>query len=194
MAMLLEHFGVRPTTLIPPGDQWTNEVLESALDLGLLLVDSYYLALRDGERFCWCTHVCAPYLDKPDSAWFDSGLPVVGYFHDNDLSLYGIDWMAKWLDRWQEVGAQRFMDFRELAAALGHRLWLGECGSALSLTVERAQGPPLVRPLMLNIRVPDGQIPSKINVVCGATETRVDVEPQGRTAGRIILPVASNRW
>jgi hypothetical protein len=32
------------------------------------LVSSYYLALCDGERFCWTQYVCAPYLDKSDAA------------------------------------------------------------------------------------------------------------------------------
>src|SRR5205823_3751794 len=100
-AALQHHFGVRPTTLICPGDQWTDAALERALDLGLDLVSSYYLALRDRDRFCWCTHVCAPYLDGPDGTWFAAGLPVVGYFHDREPALEGISWIGNWLNRWQ---------------------------------------------------------------------------------------------
>jgi hypothetical protein len=113
------YFGARPTTLICPGDEWTNEALGHALDLGLSLVSSYYLALRHDNRFCWTQHVCAPYLDEPDSAWFESGLPVVGYFHDREPSLEGPGWLAQCLDRWIDCGARRFITFRDLAVAQG---------------------------------------------------------------------------
>jgi hypothetical protein len=112
------YFGARPTTLICPGDEWTNEALEHALDLGLSLVSSYYLAVRHGDRFCWTQHVCAPYLDEPDCAWFDSGLPVVGYFHDREPSVEGPGWLAHCLDRWIVCGARRFILFRDLAYLL----------------------------------------------------------------------------
>jgi UDP-4-amino-4-deoxy-L-arabinose-oxoglutarate aminotransferase len=32
----------------------------------------------------------------------------------------GVGWLSKWLDRWQEAGAKRLIDFRELAAAVGY--------------------------------------------------------------------------
>src|SRR5262249_27631542 len=124
MAALRHYFNVTPTTLICPGDLWTPNVPEHALDLGLQMMSSYYLAIRDGGRFCWTQHVCAPYLDRPEAAWFDGGLPIVGCFHDYDLALEGVHWMSQWLDRWQEAGARKFMDFRELAGAIGRRLSL----------------------------------------------------------------------
>ena len=74
-------------TLICPGDQWTGAVIEFALGLGLQLVCDYHLAFRHGERFCWTSHVRAPYLDRPEAALFDAGLPVVGYFHDREPAL-----------------------------------------------------------------------------------------------------------
>jgi hypothetical protein len=84
----LEHFfRVRPTTLICPDNQWTDAAIEVALDLGLDLIACYCLALRDGDRFCWSQHICAPYLDKPAQHWFDAGLPVVGYCHDREPAL-----------------------------------------------------------------------------------------------------------
>ena len=107
IAAFQQFFAVHPTTLICPGDQWTLDVPERALDLGLQMVGSYYLAIRDGDRFCWTQHVCAPYLDKPDAAWFDAGLPVVGYFHDYELALEGVPWMSRWLDQWQVAGAKK---------------------------------------------------------------------------------------
>jgi hypothetical protein len=104
VAALQHYFHVCPTTLVCPGDQWTPEVPERALDLGLQLVGSYYLAMRQGDRFCWTQHVCAPYLNEPNPAWFDAGLPVVGYFHDRELALEGVDWISRWLDHWQAAG------------------------------------------------------------------------------------------
>jgi hypothetical protein len=121
LARLRDHFSSDPTTLICPGDEWTNEVLEYALDLGLELVGSYYLALREGDRFCWATHVCAPYLDQADARWLDSGLPVVGYFHDFDVIQRGVGWFERCLSSWRQAGVRRFIDYRGLADALAGR-------------------------------------------------------------------------
>lgn len=111
-------FEQRPTTLVSPGDEWTNEALETALDLGISLVDSYYLALRHDDRLCWSTHICSPYLDEPDGKWFESPLPVVGYMHDRDLVVNGVGWLEEWMDAWVQAGARRFIDFRQLASLL----------------------------------------------------------------------------
>ena len=97
---LERQFGSRPSTLICPGDEWTNEILERALDQDINLVASYYLAIRDRASFWWCTHVCAPYIDEANAAWFESSLPVVGYCHDRDLVLNGVEWWADCVERW----------------------------------------------------------------------------------------------
>lgn len=128
-----------------------------------IVVASYYLALRHDGRFCWTTHVCAPYLDQPDAAWFSSGLPVVGYFHDRDTALGGPEWLARWLDGWEALGARRFIDFRELAAAVGRCLYLEKSTSGLRLAVTRKEGPDLVRPIAVKTRVP-GQQPECVPV------------------------------
>jgi hypothetical protein len=188
---LHQHFDAYPTTLICPGDQWTNSVLERALDLGLRLVSSYYLALRDGERFCWMQHVCAPYLDQPDAAWFDAGLPVVGYFHDRELALEGVPWLSRWLDRWQEVGAKTVMDFRELAAATGRRLSLKEDHKGLHLTVTSAGAPSLVRPLPVCIRMSDRRLPAHVSVWLDDRLLSLPVHSLGEGVGRVILPCSS---
>ena len=115
VAAIKEYFDKYPTALVCPGDEWTNEVLEFALSLDLRMVSSYYQALRYGDRFCWTYHVCAPYFDKPDAKWFDSPLPVVGYLHDRDIAVHGLDWFVGHLDRWIEAGAKRFIYFRDLS-------------------------------------------------------------------------------
>jgi hypothetical protein len=117
-AAIERWFGRRPTTLVCPGEEWTDAALETALDLDVSLVGSYYLALRHEGRFCWSTHVCAPYLDEPDASWFDSGLPVVGYMHDRDLAVNGAGWLDEWLGTWEALGAERFVDYAYLAALL----------------------------------------------------------------------------
>ncbi|MBW3539111.1 MAG: hypothetical protein KY476_02470 [Planctomycetes bacterium] len=138
-------FGCTPTTLIPPGDEWTDAVLQRALDLELTLVASYYVALRHRGRFCWATHLESPYLDRPEARWLDAHLPVVGYFHDREPALEGPQWFERWLSGWRTgrgvhspavgwpqwferwlsgwraCGAERFIDFRELSAALAMR-------------------------------------------------------------------------
>ena len=141
--------------VVPPGDEFSDATVRRAFDLGLSLVASYYLALRAGERFCWCQHVCAPYLDQPDGAWFDAGLPVVGYFHDYEPAVHGVGWMTEALDAWQGAGADRLLDFRELAAAVGRQLSVEETASGLVLRVVGGDAPPLVRPLRVRVRTGD---------------------------------------
>jgi len=189
---LRKHFGILPTTLICPGDDWTNKVLERALGLGLRLVSSYYLALRDGDRFCWSMHVCAPYLDVPDAAWFDAELPVVGYFHDYEPALDGVGWIRKWLDRWHEAGARKFMDFRELAAAIGRHLYLEERDDGLHLTVTSDGAPGLVRPVAVNIHLPAKSLPSRLSVTFDDRNLSLKVDPLENGVGRVVLPHSSD--
>jgi hypothetical protein len=175
-------FGTRPTTLVPPGDEFTDAVVEKALELGFRLVESYYLALREGNRFCWCQHVCAPYLDLADPAWLAAGLPVVGYFHDNDVTSEDVGWLRRWLDAWQEAGVERMLDFRELAAAVDRRLELEQERGGLVLRVEGGEAPPLVRPLRVRLWGGGGELPAQLDVVHERDEARVRVEGGGEEA------------
>jgi hypothetical protein len=185
------YFAARPTTLICPGDEWTDDVLARALDLELQLVSSYYLALLDGDRFWWTTHVCAPYLDEPNASWFDAGLPVVGYFHDREPALEGVGWIGRWLDRWHDAGAKRLLDLRELAASVGRRLHLEERNGELRLTVTTTGAPALVRPLTVGIRLPERRIPARLSVLFEDGELSLNIHALGDSVGRIILPPSS---
>ena len=191
MVAFERHFETRPTTLICPGDQWTTEALERALALDIELVASYYLALRHDDRFCWSTHVCAPYLDEPASDWFDAGLPVVGYFHDREPALEGIAWIRKWLDAWQAVGARRLVDFRELSSAIGRTVTLANQAGSLRLRVDNRRGADLVRPLRLTLRVPGALPPPTVGVAWRGVNIVLGVEPLESGCGRVTLPVAS---
>jgi hypothetical protein len=182
-------FGTRPTTLVPPGDEFTDEVVEVSHRLGLSFVASYYLALRIGDRFCWCQQVCAPYLDRADASWFDAGLPVVGYFHDYEPSVHGVGWMTHWLDAWQECGAGRLIDFRELAAALGRTVRLEHRDGAYTLRVDGPDAPALVRDLSVALRVPSG-VPPTLRVVHdgAAKEAPVEYDSSDRSLGHVAVP------
>ena len=186
LAALRRHFNVEPTTLICPGDQWTNETLEHALDLGLRLISSYYLAVRDEERFCWANHVCAPYLDSPDAAWFDSGLPVVGYFHDREVALEGVEWIINWLDRWQEAGANRMIDLRELATALSCRLFLEERNGISRLTIDNDL--QLVRPLPIFVRLPKGRVARQLSLLMNGKDITLELDSSDGVS-RGLVPV-----
>jgi hypothetical protein len=188
VAAFRRYFQTRPTTLICPGDQWTTSTLEHALDLGLLLVSSYYLAIRDGERFCWTTHTCAPYLNEPDAAWFAAGLPVVGYFHDYEPATEGVDWVSHWLDQWQSLGARRLIDFRELASALNRRLVLSERAGYQQLTVTGPETLPLVRPLSVLLRTHGDRLPARLTLCLDGRQHSVRVDPLRKGVGRVTLP------
>jgi hypothetical protein len=186
---LRQYFGVTPTTLICPGDQWTDETLERALDLQIQIVASYYLAIRHQHRYCWAQHVCAPYLDAPDASWFASGLPTVGYFHDREPALEGVEWLTTWLDRWQEAGARRLIDFRELASALGLRLAIMHRDGVPTLSVTQRGGPCLVRPVPVRIRMA-GRLPRSITVEgIGGPASRVEILAANDGTGLVYLPV-----
>ena len=184
---LREQFGVVPTTVICPGDRWTDEALERALDLDLRLVGSYYLAVRHGPCFCWCQHVCAPYLDTPDAAWFESELPVIGYFHDRDLALEGTAWMRRWLEAWKAAGARRMIDFRELAGALSRTVQIEETNSGVEITVANDGGPALVRPLPV-LFTSDRGCPQHVAVEMQRRRFLLPAEETGAGIGRVFLP------
>jgi hypothetical protein len=174
--------------VISPGEDWTPDVLERALEFHLQLVSSYYLALRDHDRFCWAQHVCAPYLDEPAASWFDSGLPVVGYFHDRDLALGGVKWACRALDRWQDGGAKRFMDFRELAAALCCRFQIREDQGSVRLKVTSDGSLPLVKPLVIALRSCALPLPTRLSVDYNGRNLTLPVRERHDRIGYVELP------
>lgn len=116
--LIERYFESIPTTVISPGDRWNESALLDALDLQLKIVSSYYLAIEYEGRWCWTTHVCAPYLDEVDPAFLAHGLPVIGYCHDRDLDLHGNHWFFDHIDRWREAGVTRFITFGDLSRLL----------------------------------------------------------------------------
>ena len=192
VSWFLKYFGVLPSTLVCPGDDWTNEALEMALDLGITLVDSYYLALRNENRLCWTTHVCAPYLDTPDPKWFDGGLPVVGYCHDREPAIEGVSWLDWWLDAWCTAGARRFIDFRELSSAVSRRLAVRTDGGRLRLSVEADGAPEQVRPVAVQIHMPDATLPSVIDMETQTGLYALPIEPVDEQTGRVLLPAGNS--
>jgi hypothetical protein len=144
-------FGAGATTFVPPGDQFHDGDIEMAHRLGFSFVASYYLALRDGNRFCWCQHVCAPYLDLAAPHWLTAGLPVVGYFHDKD----GIDLMRRWLDAWTDAGVTRMIAFRDLAAAVGLEV---DVRRQEPVVTARDDAPRATRPIPILIKRPNGGV------------------------------------
>jgi hypothetical protein len=185
---LRDYFGVRPTTLVCPGDEYTDGVLERALGFGVCLVSNYHLAIRDGERFCWTTYVCAPYLSEPGADWFNAGVPVVSYFHDRDPVLEGTAWIGRWLDGWHAAGARRMMDLRELASAIGRRLHVEATDGDLRLTITTPGASALVRPLPIGIAWPGRPLPSRLSAIVGGRTLSLGVERVSPSFGRVILP------
>jgi hypothetical protein len=154
----------------------------------MTLVSSYYLGVRDGTELWWCSHVCAPYLDEADASWFASSLPVVGYFHDRDLVINGVEWFATHLARWRDAGATRVIDFRQLAAELSCRLRVDESTSDPSLIIERVDALPLVKPLHVHIHLPEGAMPSTVRVCLDGRELRLGVDHLEDGVGHLVVP------
>ena len=159
-----KNFQVLPTTLICPGEEFTNNVLEKAMNAGLKLVSSYYLGMRIGHQLCWNQHVCSPYLNLADSYWFDQELPVVGYFHDFDLSAHGINWFAQQLDAWQQAGAKFFIDFREFSNVLSHAISISENADQYQLNLLSENKLPFIKPVRIGIHIPTKGITTRITL------------------------------
>jgi hypothetical protein len=185
---LQESFDTFPTTLICPGDEWTNSALEEALDAGMQFVSSYNLALRDGDRFCWAYSVCSPYLDRAERAWFDSPMPIVGYFHDYELSKYGVEWFSKWLDEWAVAGARRFIDFRGLASIVSRSVVLEQtAGDDVKVLITGDRTVDAVAPFEIAFSSGSSPMPDTIRCELDSVEVELSVQDVGDGVGRVAV-------
>jgi hypothetical protein len=156
-----EIFHNDPCTLICPGDEFTNDVLLKAWEAGFQFISSYYQGIRINNQLCWDQHVCAPYLDKYESSWFDAGLPVVGYFHDFDINRHGINWFDKCIEGWIVSGAKYFMDFRELSSILLNSISITENGDSYQLHLSSQKESPFIKPVRTGVSIPSKNFTSK---------------------------------
>jgi hypothetical protein len=164
LATFREYFDRMPCTLICPGELFTRRALMKALECGLMQVSSYYLAFRDRDRLCWSQHVCAPYLDRPESGWFAAGLPVVGCLHDFDIARHGVKWLADCLDGWITAGCRRIIGLDDLNALLQLRMEMMENpqGWQIQLRSDPAWSLPAGFELLLHF--PEKCVPEKIHL------------------------------
>lgn len=182
-ARLIErYFGSRPAALIPPGDEWTDEALALAIDERVPLVSSYYLALAHEDHFAWAQHVCAPYLDQPAPGWFEAQLPVIGYFHDREPSVYGTTWFRDWLDQWIAAGATRFITFADLAFQLSLRIHVLQESAALLVTLDSARDVPPRCRLALRLHLPIESCAADVRALFRNRPCRVRVTSRTRSA------------
>lgn len=174
-----------PTTLICPGDEWTEEALAVALEAGLSMVSSYHLAIREGDRFLWATHVRAPYLDAVDASEVEGCFPVVGYFHDREPSVYGPGWFPSHLEAWAEAGVTRFTDLAELARHSQVHLTCRRSDGRLEVTLARRDGEP---PGPIRLGVKDGaRLPSSLVARTSGGWTEAELEPTGPGTARALV-------
>ncbi len=157
-------FATDCSTLICPGDEFTNDVLGKVLQTQLIMVSSYYLAIRINHQLCWAQHICAPYLDTAESKWFDSHLPVVGYFHDFDISINGIEWFTKNLDAWKKAGAKNIIDFRQAAGKLSHLLSAELHDGKLEVATKKIANFKYVKPEIVKGFIPGSNYVEEVEV------------------------------
>jgi hypothetical protein len=104
----------------------------------------------------------------------------------------GIGWISRYLDAWQECGAQRFIDFRELASALGHTFELAQCENQIRLHIQRSElAPPLIRPLPLRISMNGARLPDKVAVVAGQESFEVPLFANADGFGSLDIPAGT---
>jgi len=105
------------TALVAPGEGWGLGTLKAATSRGLKLFCSWGICRLDMPVPTWSRGVGSPYLDEADTSWFETGLPVVGYWHDRDMVVNGPNWAPEQLERWRDAGARRAYAFADLARA-----------------------------------------------------------------------------
>lgn len=133
MKLFTEQFHRSPSTLIFPGEEFTVNAVKRAWQTGIRMIGSYYLAMPICDQLCWNHYICSPYLDRAHPSFFDHALPVVGYFHDFDITQKGIGWFSAHLDAWVAAGARHFIDYAGLASLFDSKLSLQETPMGLSL-------------------------------------------------------------
>ena len=98
----------------------------------------------------------------------------------------GVDWWQDCIDRWHSAGARRFIDYRQLAAELSHRLEIDTREGGIRLTVSQVSTLPLVKPLDVHVRCPAGDhLPEVITVCVGDSKLPVHRVEDG--VGRVVL-------
>ena len=159
-----ETFQNFPNVLICPGDEFTNDVLIKTLETEITLVNSYYLGMRIGDHLCWAQHVCTPYFDKPNSEWFDSGLPVIGYFHDFDICIKGREWFSEYLDEWIKAGAENIIDFSEVVSRLSQYISIKEQNDKLIISVSASAKSSFNKPMRVGVYNPGKKTSSEFSI------------------------------
>jgi hypothetical protein len=172
-----------------PANAWTPALLAQALKAGFELATANGLAIRDGERFCWCLGVPLVYLDGVNHAIFEGELPVIGLFPDYDVALHGTDWVTQSLDRGLAAGVRRLSDFRELAALLNLRMRLEGDSASWRLNVEHVSGLPAPRRVEVMLRFP-GPAPRHVTAVTPEGAYPVRVQQLDAGLARTVLPAA----
>ena len=100
--------------------------------------------------------------------------------------------MSQALNKWQAAGAKRFMDFRELAAALCCRLELRQDQGSLRLKVTSDGAVPLVRPLVIALRSRASPLPVQIDVEYDGRSLALPVRKRDDRFGCVELPVGES--
>jgi hypothetical protein len=105
------------TALVAPGEAWGANTIQAARACGFELMSSWGLCRLQLDVPTWTHLVESPYLDEPAGDAFAAGVPVVGYWHDRDMAVYGPEWAPRWLEAWRDGGATRAWSFSRLARA-----------------------------------------------------------------------------
>ena len=64
----------------------------------------------------------------------------MGYFHDRDLALNGVQWFEHCLENWSQAGATRMIGYSLLAAACARQLEVDPTGCIVPQPATRMSG------------------------------------------------------
>lgn len=115
-----ECFGVLPTTITPSGHEQSRNADILAFEEGYKLFSSGYNATKKSGLIIRNDKIESIFFEitKPSISHLESGYPVVGVFHDYDMSTRGKDWIDETIRQWLELGFNKIITLKELAGYL----------------------------------------------------------------------------
>ena len=114
-------------------------------------------------NFAGINMLCSPYLNLAVPHWFDSELPVVGYFHDFDVSAHGLELVHEKPGR---MGIWPVPNFLWISGNLSNILIIissvSENEDQCQLNLFSENNPPFIKPIRIGIHIPGKTYTTKI--------------------------------
>ncbi|MEW6455124.1 MAG: DUF2334 domain-containing protein [Acidobacteriota bacterium] len=116
---LIQWFDYEPSIFIPPQNAISSNTTELLENFNFKVMSTFdFTFLRKKKSFTnpfIQTHSVKSmyWLANPRLKWIAKTFPMVIYFHDLDITYFGIEWLQEFLTGWKEMGIEIFLSFGE---------------------------------------------------------------------------------